>query len=328
MTIQRRIYRVSDPSVDQINQVLAQIADRLDQIEGWRGLPVFKDEVNMSGNKIVNLADAVESSDALTKGQVDTSNFISHTLATAVNDFLVASGVGVFVAKTLAQVKVIFGLGTAAYTAATDYAVAAKGVTNGDSHDHVGGDGAQIDHGGLAGLGDDDHTQYTKHSLATAASDFLVASGAGAFIKKTLAEVKTLIGITDTSNIDPGHHHSGLWESDNGAQTIYVYTDGNVGLGDPTPASRFVVARADTSVEQAIRLTTAAGSDWTMRQPVGSSDIEFWNDDGIIVMILKVVGDINLPTISTYATNILAVGGGLVVGDIYQTSTGELRIVV
>lgn len=34
------------------------------------------------------------------------------------------------------------------------------GVTGGDSHDHSGGDGAQIDHGGLAGKGDDDHTQY------------------------------------------------------------------------------------------------------------------------------------------------------------------------
>ncbi len=135
-------------------------------------------------------------------------------------------------------------LGTAALTASTDYAVAAKGVTNGDSHDHVGGDGAQIDHGGLAGrsdddhtqyhtdargdaryapiakgvtngdshnhvggdggqidhgtlsgLTDDDHTQYIKHSLATATSDFLVASGSGAFIKKTLAETKTVLGL-------------------------------------------------------------------------------------------------------------------------------------
>lgn len=33
-------------------------------------------------------------------------------------------------------------------------------VTNGDSHDHSGGDGAQIDHGGLAGLSDDDHSIY------------------------------------------------------------------------------------------------------------------------------------------------------------------------
>lgn len=40
-------------------------------------------------------------------------------------------------------------------------------VTNGDSHDHSGGDGAQIDHGGLSGLADDDHPHYTPH-IATA----------------------------------------------------------------------------------------------------------------------------------------------------------------
>jgi len=75
------------------------------------------------------------------------------------------------------------------------YAIAAKGVTNGDAHDHSGGDGGQIDHGGLAGLADDDHPQYVKHSLATAVNDFLVASGVGAFVKKTLAEVKAILGL-------------------------------------------------------------------------------------------------------------------------------------
>ena len=44
------------------------------------------------------------------------------------------------------------GLGSAATTASTDYAVAAKGVTNGDSHDHNGGDGAQIAYSSLSGL--------------------------------------------------------------------------------------------------------------------------------------------------------------------------------
>ena len=48
-------------------------------------------------------------------------------------------------------------------------------------------------HDELTGLADDDHPQYIKHSLATAISDFLVASGAGVFVKKTLAEVKTLL---------------------------------------------------------------------------------------------------------------------------------------
>lgn len=121
------------------------------------------------------------------------TDYLTHALATAANDFLVASGSGAFVKKTLAEVKTILGLGTAAYTAATDYAVSAKGVTNGDSHNHVGGDGGQIEHSDLSGLTDDDHTQYIKHALATAANDFLVASGNGVFVKKTLTEVQTLI---------------------------------------------------------------------------------------------------------------------------------------
>lgn len=41
-----------------------------------------------------------------------------------------------------------------------NYAPASKGVTNGDSHDHDGGDGAQIDHSKLKNLAADDHTQY------------------------------------------------------------------------------------------------------------------------------------------------------------------------
>ena len=35
---------------------------------------------------------------------------------------------------------------------ASDFAVAAKGVTNGDTHDHSGGDGAQISHAGLSSI--------------------------------------------------------------------------------------------------------------------------------------------------------------------------------
>jgi hypothetical protein len=48
--------------------------------------------------------------------------------------------------------RTTLGLGSAATTAATDYAVTAKGVTNGDAHDHSGGDGAQIAYSGLSGL--------------------------------------------------------------------------------------------------------------------------------------------------------------------------------
>lgn len=77
-----------------------------------------------------------------THAQIDThlgasaphSGHVAHSLATAVDDFLVASGAGVFVKKTLAEVKTILGLGSAAYTASTDYATAAQGTEKGEGH--------------------------------------------------------------------------------------------------------------------------------------------------------------------------------------------------
>lgn len=48
-----------------------------------------------------------------------------------------------------------------------DFAVAAKGVTNGDSHGHVGGDGAQIAHGNLSGIGTNSHATIDTHLANT-----------------------------------------------------------------------------------------------------------------------------------------------------------------
>jgi len=73
------------------------------------------------------------------------------------------------------------------------------------------------DHGGLGGLGDDDHAQYTLHSLADAANDFLVASGNDAFAKKTLAEAGAILeGDIDHGNIQglgDGSDHSFIDQS-------------------------------------------------------------------------------------------------------------------
>jgi hypothetical protein len=91
------------------------------------------------------------------------------------------------------------------------------------------------DHGELTGLEDDDHTQYIKHALATTESDFLAASGAGAFVKKTLAETKTILGITGLLNdgmADALHRHSELSASDGDPNpALAVDAAGKVGIG-------------------------------------------------------------------------------------------------
>jgi len=62
-------------------------------------------------------------------------------------------------------------------------------------------DDSHIDHGRIQGLSDDDHTQYIRHALTTAANDFLVASGSGAFVKQTLAETLTTLGKAAASGL-------------------------------------------------------------------------------------------------------------------------------
>lgn len=92
----------------------------------------------------------------------------------------------------------------------------------------------------LAGLGG------VAHSLATAINDFLVASGAGAFVKKTLAEVKTLLDwatdIATHAALATGIHGVGAStvESVSGSQdkvdTHAVLTTGVHGVGAGTVA--------------------------------------------------------------------------------------------
>ncbi len=98
--------------------------------------------------------------------------------------------------------------------------------------------GIVTDHGNLSGLTDiADHPGYVTHSLATAANDFLVASGSGVIIKKTLAETGAILeadiqhdniqGVTANQHIDWTSTASNFNTSGtiNGGTNLYLGTD-------------------------------------------------------------------------------------------------------
>jgi len=142
--------------------------------------------------------------------------------------------------------------------ATVHYGVVKPGATGSlpdHASEHHSGGRDPIDHGSLPGLGDDDHTQYIKHALATAVSDFLVASGAGVFIKKTLAEVQALIeGSTNLADaISKKHAKDEDTYLDKGganevtaAQAKAAYTHAGVTSGNPHQVSRSDLGLATT----------------------------------------------------------------------------------
>jgi len=92
------------------------------------------------------------------------------------------------------------------------------------------------DHGNLAGLNDDDHTQYILHSLADAENDFLIASAADNYVKKTLAETGAIL----ETDLDHGNIQ-GLSADDH---TQYARTDGTRAItGDQTFNEDIIVTK-------------------------------------------------------------------------------------
>jgi hypothetical protein len=178
---------------------------------------------------------------------------ITPPATTAANDMQVGDGAGAWIKKTLAEIKTILGLGTAAYTPATDYAVAAKGVTNGDAHDHSGGDGADITPTAIGApdisistgaLADD--TVYSFTPRAT--TGFIMVTGSNS---AAIAAVENFIGYFNTPTpymgtmligpstvVGTGALTNGAANGTDGKLNINAHTDGKLYIKNRLGGSR------------------------------------------------------------------------------------------
>lgn len=173
---------------------------------------------------------------AVAKSGKTAASFVENALVTAKGDILVATASGVL--DNLAA-------GTDAYSLVADSSTA-TGLKWAD----VSAAGV-ADHGALTGLGDDDHTIYVKHALATATSDFLVgASGGGTFEKKTLAETRTILC---SANIATGTY--------TGDGTTPRNVTHGLGYGSP----KFIAVWAQDNTENAVVWTDADAAGYSRK---------------------------------------------------------------
>lgn len=114
-----------------------------------------------------------------------------------------------------------------------------------------------------------DDTAFLKHSLATAANDFLVAFGAGAYVKKTLAETQAILGCRLTGWIDaPALTFSAAdapvyTVTCNGDYTLIIPVGARIALTHSGATKYFIVVKTSYSSPNTT-FTLYGGTDYTL----------------------------------------------------------------
>ena len=113
--------------------------------------------------------------------------------------FLKATGTTTFAFAAHGLTYSDVGAASSSHDHDSTYAPIAKGVTNGDSHDHSGGDGAQIDHTTLSNIGTNSHSTIDSHIANTSNPHSVDASDVGLGNVTNNAQVKKIGSSTDTA---------------------------------------------------------------------------------------------------------------------------------
>ncbi len=172
------------------------------------------------------------------------------------------------------------------------YAPASQGVTNGDAHDHAGGDGAQIDHAGLSNKGSNSHTQIDTH-ISNVSNPHLVTRG-----QVSLGNVENLkVNLTATTapgvNDDSGSGYAvGSRWLDVSADKEYVCLDASAGAavwpettavgaggGETNTASNIGVAgvgvfKQKTGANLEFKKLNAGSAKVTVTDDAGNSEVD------------------------------------------------------
>jgi hypothetical protein len=143
---------------------------------------------------------------------------------------------------------------------------------------------AQIDHGSIAGLSDNDHPQYVKHTLATNTNDFLIGAGTQTFtfVKKTLAEVKTILGLGSAAyTASTDYPTAAAFNTHAGDQSIHITGYDSLEVSENT-------VMTPESTNQGMTVLVLASAEITL------AACETLNDSTLIHIIVK-----NVSTVAT-----------------------------
>jgi hypothetical protein len=176
------------------------------------------------------------------------------------------------------------------------HAAAGAHVTNGDSHNHAGGDGAQISHDGLSGVSANDH-HAQSHTVASHSD--------------TTATGTELNALTDGSNADALHAHASemaLVHADDTEHTTSSTTE--VDVVDVTGLN--IPADHGIRIEFNYRLDNTAGS--LSHQAIF----------GLHLNGSSIIDTSGSPSMATGATNFGTSGAGNFIIEIPPRSTGYL----